>query len=102
MALICKLSLIKLAGFKYKDLLEGPDFGKTYQVSTPEPTKVFDIFTGIVIISFAFGNTIIPEISATAKKPVESTMYRAIGVLLTLLAVTYIPISFIGEPHSQA
>lgn len=48
------------AGYKYKHLLESPEFGKNYQVSSPEPTKLFDIFTGIVIMSFAFGNTIIP------------------------------------------
>ncbi|KAK9812218.1 hypothetical protein WJX73_004919 [Symbiochloris irregularis] len=93
---ICSMVISLYQGYKYKDLLEGPDFGKTYQVSSPEPTKLFDILTGIVIISFAFGNTIIPECQATAKQPAENTMYKAIGVLYTLLACTYIPISFIG------
>ncbi len=50
----------------------------------------------IVKLFGSAGNTIIPEIQATAKPPSAQTMYRAIGVLYTLLAVAYIPISIAG------
>lgn len=59
-------------------------------------SKIFGIFNGIVIMSFAYGNTIIPEIQSTAKHPANRTMYKAIGMLYVLLTCTYLPMAFVG------
>ena len=45
-----------------------PELSKDYGVHGGEPTKLFGIFNGIVIMSFAYGNTIIPEIQVSTQE----------------------------------
>ena len=42
------------------------------------------------------GSTLIPEIQATAKEPAARTMYGGFGVLYTLIAFTYLPVTVTG------
>ncbi|DBA83140.1 TPA: hypothetical protein ACH3X2_006664 [Trebouxia sp. C0005] len=72
------------------------DLPRDYGVHGSNADKAFGVFQGIVIMHFVYGNTIIPEIQATAKAPSVVTMNKAIYLLYAQLAVTYIPAAFIG------
>ncbi|KAL0055616.1 hypothetical protein WJX82_002469 [Trebouxia sp. C0006] len=72
------------------------DLPRDYGVHGTNADKAFGVFQGIVIMHFVYGNTIIPEIQATAKAPSVVTMNKAIYLLYAQLAVTYIPAAFIG------
>ena len=58
------------AGYEFKEVFESQ--GKDYGVHGAEPGKLFNLFNGIVIMSFAYGNTIIPEIQARARPTAET------------------------------
>ncbi|KAA6428267.1 MAG: hypothetical protein FRX49_01863, partial [Trebouxia sp. A1-2] len=84
------------------------DLPRDYGVHGSNADKAFGVFQGIVIMHFVYGNTIIPEIQATAKAPSVVTMNKAIYLLYAQLAVTYIPAAFIGyacfgtSPHQDS
>lgn len=69
---------------------------RDYGVHGSPTDKAFGVFQGIVIMHFAYGNTLIPELQATAKPPSIVTMKKAIWMLYAQLTLTYLPSAFIG------
>lgn len=72
------------------------DLPRDYGLHTTPADKAFGTMTGVAIMHFAYGNTIIPEIQATAKPPVVKTMNKAIWMLYAELAALYLPSAIIG------
>lgn len=69
---------------------------RIYGIQGAVTDRPWNVLTGLSIMVFIYGNTIIPEIQSTAKHPSVQTMYKAIGVLYTLLAFTYIPVAVVA------
>ncbi|KAK9902210.1 hypothetical protein WJX75_007822 [Coccomyxa subellipsoidea] len=67
-----------------------------YSVPGDVTTKLFGVFNGLGIMAFAYGNTVIPEIGATAKAPAMKTMKGGIIMGYCTIVSAYLCVSITG------
>ncbi|BDA51000.1 GABA transporter 1 [Coccomyxa sp. Obi] len=67
-----------------------------YSVPGDGVTKLFNVFNGLGIMAFAYGNTVIPEIGATAKAPAIKTMRGGIIMGYCTIVSAYLCVSITG------
>ncbi|KAL0035434.1 hypothetical protein WJX77_006335 [Trebouxia sp. C0004] len=64
--------------------------------------KAFGVFQGIIIMHFAYGNTLIPELQATVKPPSIVTMKKAIWMLYAQLTSLICHQHSLGMQHAAS
>ncbi|KAK9810303.1 hypothetical protein WJX72_008303 [[Myrmecia] bisecta] len=69
---------------------------RDYGVHGSSSHKLFGIFNSLGIMAFAYGNTVIPEIQATAKEPNLKTMKRGIVGAYTVILTAYLVVATVG------
>lgn len=60
-----------------------------YSVPGGSAAVTFGVFSALGTIAFGFGDTILPEIQATLKKPVRQNMHKGVHLAFSVIACSY-------------
>nr|XP_009394019.2 PREDICTED: GABA transporter 1-like [Musa acuminata subsp. malaccensis] len=69
---------------------------RDYSLSSDSQDRIFGIFSGIAIIATTYGNGIIPEIQATAARPVTGKMFKGLCLSYVIVIMTFFSVAISG------